>query len=82
MMNRETPSEYMTMAVPTVVGGVLKLATIPPMETGRAATLKDINAWPMAITIIGSQDTYAALEGDTDWLVIGLALSRAGQPQD
>ena len=57
MMNPETKSEYITIAVPTVVGGVLKLATIPPMETGRAATLKDINAWPMAMTIIGSQES-------------------------
>ena len=44
MMNPETPREYMTIAVPTVVGGVLKLATIPPIETGNAATLKDMNA--------------------------------------
>ena len=46
----------MMMAVPTVVGGVLKLASIPPTETGRAATLKDIGAGPMAMTIIGSHE--------------------------
>ena len=44
MMKPETPSEYITIAVPTVVGGVLKLATMPPIETGNAATLKDISA--------------------------------------
>jgi hypothetical protein len=31
-----------TIAVPTVVGGVSKLATIPLIETGNALTLKDI----------------------------------------
>jgi hypothetical protein len=31
------------MAVPTVVGGVWKLSTIPPMDTGMAETLKDIS---------------------------------------
>src|SRR5262245_27840358 len=55
-MNPETPSPYSTTAVPTVVGGVLKLATIPPMETGMADTLNDISACPMAMTIIGSHE--------------------------
>ena len=45
-MNADTPSECMTIAVPTVVGGVLKLATMPPMEMGSAAMLNEINAWP------------------------------------
>src|SRR5262245_37973501 len=55
-MNPETPSPYSTTAVPTVVGGVLKLATIPPMETGMADTLNDISDWPIAMTIIGSHE--------------------------
>src|SRR5215475_6817855 len=54
MTNPDTPSEYITTAVPTVVGGVLKLCTIPLIETGMAATLNDINICPMAMTIIGS----------------------------
>src|SRR5262245_40610448 len=53
-MNPETPSEYSTTAVPTVVGGALKLLTIPPMDTGMAETLNDMSAWPMAMTIMGS----------------------------
>ena len=39
-----TASEYSTMPVPTVVGGTLKLCTMPPIATGNAATLKDISA--------------------------------------
>src|SRR5262249_15117500 len=56
MMNPETPSEYSTIAVPTVVGGVLKLCTIPPMDTSRADTLKEISACPRAIPIIGAHE--------------------------
>src|SRR5262249_17582585 len=56
MMNPETPSEYSTIAVPTVVGGVLKLSTIPPMDTSRADTLKEISACPRAMTIIGAHE--------------------------
>src|SRR5262245_48792269 len=61
MMNPETPSEYSTTAVPTVVGGVLKLSTIPPMDTGMADTLKDISIWPMAMTIIGSHESRTSV---------------------
>jgi hypothetical protein len=57
MMNPETPSEYNTTAVPTVVGGVLKLSTIPPIDTGSADTLKEISAWPMAMAIIGTHES-------------------------
>src|SRR5262245_29773705 len=57
MMNPETPSEYNTTAVPTVVGGVLKLSTMPPIDTGMAATLKDISIWPMAMTIMGTHES-------------------------
>src|SRR5262247_1002930 len=56
MTNPETPSEYITTAVATVVGGVLKLATIPLMDTGKADTLKDISIWAMAMTTMGSHD--------------------------
>ena len=66
MTKPETPSEYITIAVPTVVGGVLKLSTMPPIETGRAATLKDISVWPMAMTIIGSQDSWVS---SASWVV-------------
>ena len=44
MMKPETLSEYMTIAVPTVVGGTPKSLTMPPIEMGKAATLKDISA--------------------------------------
>src|SRR5215813_15533419 len=54
MTKPDTPSEYITTAVPTVVGGVLKLLTMPLIETGRADTLKDISIWAIAMTIIGS----------------------------
>src|SRR5262245_16601901 len=73
MMNPETPSEYNTTAVPTVVGGVLKLSTIPPMDTGMAATLKDISIWPMAMTIIGSHESLTSvsvLAGEMDAVVM------------
>src|SRR5262245_14932051 len=56
MTNPETPSEYITTAVPTVVGGVLKLLTIPLMDTGKADTLKDISICAIAMTIMGSHD--------------------------
>ena len=58
--NPDTPSEYITIAVPTVVGGVLKLFTIPAIETGIAATLNDMSACAMPITIIGSQDARSS----------------------
>src|SRR5262245_26412206 len=61
MTKPDTPSEYITMAVPTVVGGVLKLLTMPPIETGSAATLKDISICPMAMTIIGSHDACTSV---------------------
>src|SRR5262249_26402883 len=63
MMNPETPSEYSTIAVPTVVGGVLKLSTIPPIDTGMAATLKDINIWPIAMTIMGTHEARTSASG-------------------
>src|SRR5262249_42084202 len=52
---------------PTVVGGVLKLLTIPLIETGRAATLKDISIWPMAMTIIGSHDACTSVSATDAW---------------
>src|SRR5512147_501104 len=48
------------MPVPTVVGGTLKLLTMPPMETGSDATLNDMIAWPSAIAIIGIHDSRTA----------------------
>ena len=50
----------MTIAVPTVVGDELKLATIPPTETRKALMLKDIRICAMAITIIGSQEARSS----------------------
>jgi hypothetical protein len=38
-----TAGEYSTMPVPTVVGGTLKLCTMPPIATGNTAKLKDIS---------------------------------------
>ena len=49
---------------------------MPLIETGMAATLNDINAWPMAMTIIGiheSRDSSAALPPD---LFLGAMLIR------
>jgi len=51
------------MPVAMVVGGTLKLATMPLSETGSEATLKDISTWPSAMQIIGTQDSRAASEG-------------------
>src|SRR5499426_1898479 len=64
--NPETPREYITTAVPTVVGGVLKLFTMPLIETGRADTLKDISIWAIAMTIIGSHDSCTSGSLATD----------------
>jgi hypothetical protein len=50
----------MTIAVPTVVGDVLKLATIPPTETRKALMLKDIRIWASATTNIGSQEALSS----------------------
>jgi hypothetical protein len=55
-----TASEYSTIPVPTVVGGTLKLCTMPPIETGSAATLNDMIAWPSAIAIIGVHDSRSS----------------------
>src|SRR5271165_4702281 len=60
MTRPATISEWMTIAVPTVVGDVLKLATIPPTETRRALMLKDIRIWAIATTIIGSQEVRSS----------------------
>jgi hypothetical protein len=46
--------------VATVVGGTLKLFTIPPIATGREATLNDMIDCPKAMAIIGSQDCRAS----------------------
>ncbi len=70
-MNPETPNEYKTIAVPTVVGWVSKLSTMPPIETGKAATLNDMSAWPMAITIMGSQESRCSSASTVVVMVIG-----------
>jgi len=44
MTKPATSIEYMTIPVATVVGGTLKLDTIPPSATGKDATLKDMMA--------------------------------------
>ena len=44
------------MPVATVVGGTLKLCTMPLSATGNEATLKDMITWPSAMVIIGTQD--------------------------
>ncbi len=44
-----------------VVGAVRKLSTMPPIDTGMAATLNDISICPMAMTIIGTQESRASL---------------------
>ncbi len=57
MTKPATASEYITIPVATVVGGTLKLFTMPLSATGSEATLKDMIDWPRAITIIGTQDS-------------------------
>ena len=51
---------YLPVALPlalaTVVGGTLKLLTMPPSATGSDATLKDIRICPSAMVIIGTQE--------------------------
>ena len=61
MTRPATASEYITIPVATVVGGTLKLCTIPPIATGKEATLNDINAWPSAMATIGSQDSACSM---------------------
>ncbi len=39
-----------------VVGGTLKLFTMPLSATGSEATLNDMIAWPSAIAIIGTHE--------------------------
>ncbi|MGC1578218.1 MAG: hypothetical protein WA813_19230 [Beijerinckiaceae bacterium] len=50
----------MTIAVPTVVAGVWKLALIPLIETNKALKLKERSAWPRPITIIACQESRGA----------------------
>ena len=74
MTKPATASEYMTMPVPTVVGGTPKVWTMPPIETGREATLNDMIAWPSAIAIIGTQDSLGSareLAGAAATVVMG-----------
>jgi hypothetical protein len=69
MTKPATNIEYATIPVATVVGGTLKLFTIPPIATGKEATLKDMIIWPSAMAIIGTQDACtvaAALVPATD----------------
>jgi hypothetical protein len=76
MTRPATASEYMTIPVATVVGGTLKSATIPPMATGREATLNDISTWPSAMATIGSQDSCASdsrPRADTDCVVMAFS---------
>ena len=44
------------MAVLTVVEGTSKSSTIPPMDTGSAATLKDMSTWARKSPIMGTHD--------------------------
>ena len=48
------------MAVLTAVGGTPKSSTMPPIETGNAATLNDINIWARNRPTIGNQDARSA----------------------
>jgi hypothetical protein len=58
MTNAATASEYITIPVAIVVGGTLKLLTMPPSATGREATLNDMRIWVSAMVIIGTQDSF------------------------
>src|SRR5262249_53982305 len=76
-MSPETPSEYKTIAVPTVVGGVLKLSTIPLIDTGMAEMAKESSAWPRAMVTIGAQEARAsasALAGGLACIVLAILL--------
>src|ERR1700753_2651258 len=42
---------------------------MPPMETDKALTLKDISTWVIATMIIGSQNRFRATCGGTTWPV-------------
>ena len=55
MTKPATASPYMTIEVATVVGGTLKLATMPLSEIGGAVT------WASAIAIIGAHDPRASV---------------------
>ena len=57
MTKPATSIEYATIPVAMVVGGTLKLFTMPPSATGSDATLKDMIIWPSAMAIIGTQDS-------------------------
>ncbi|WP_256973388.1 hypothetical protein [Rhodococcus sp. NCIMB 12038] len=53
----------MTIAVLTVVGGTPKSSTMPPSETGSAATLKDMSTCARASPIIGRHDAFTCSLG-------------------
>ena len=85
MTRPATASEYITMPVATVVGGTLKLCTMPPIATGKEATLKDINAWPSAIATIGSQDSASSMSAmefatASDAMVLALRIRGLSEP--
>src|SRR5262245_62136753 len=67
--------EYATIPVATVVGGTLKLSTMPPSATGNDATLKDMIAWPSAMAIIGTQDCCASARPIVSDAVVMIFLS-------
>src|SRR5262245_32751606 len=76
-MRLETPSEYRTIAVPTVVGGVPKLSTIPLIDTGMAEMAKESSTWPRAMMTIGTQEarpSAAALAGGLACIVLAILL--------
>ena len=51
------------MPVAMVVGGTPKLFTMPPIATGKEATLKDMIIWPSAMAIIGTHDAFVSIAG-------------------
>lgn len=68
----------MTIAVLTVVEGTPKSSTMPPIDTGSAATLKDMRIWAGNSPTIGTQDAFSC--GATavpSVLVMGLLVGRA-----
>ncbi|MNV99618.1 hypothetical protein D3C71_1950040 [compost metagenome] len=68
------------MPVATVVGGTPNVSTMPPMATGRDATLYDIITCANAMAIMGTQDWFSPMSCDRAVLVmINSFVTRLGE---
>lgn len=69
----------MTIAVLTLVEGTSNSSTMPPMDTGSAATLKDMSTWARKSPTMGTQEALPVVASTrVSGLVRGVVLRGGG----